>query len=240
MEYLKSYKVFEEVNDIDIGFNLTNFLDQAPTAPTDPKYDNLIEITKRGNLYKYLVTGERKLTFGMLKDLHKDALKFKKNREIKQGIEKFLWRIIPIAFAPIFLPIWIIAQILGATRALNKVMIQVLKMDNGTYDTFLMNIVRKVNEYKIIDLTEGELQRLYVDDWFYKSFAISKGLKEMIKKELFIEFSFYIVKKIQYQNDDKIVPDYYIENEFRRWLNRKFRMNPPLPLKRKRDKHEKF
>ena len=132
------------------------------------------------------------------------------------------------------------AQILGATRALNKVMIQVLKMDNGTYDHFLMNIVRKVNEYGIIDLTEGELQRLTVDDWFYKSFAVQKGLRDMVKKDHFIDFSFYIVKKIQYQNDNTIVPDYYIENEFRRWLNRKFRMNPPLPLKKKTIKNREI
>jgi len=89
-------------------------------------------------------------------------------------------------------------------------------------------------------MTEGEIQRLMVDDWFYKSFAVQKGLKDMIKKEHFIDFSFYIVKKIQYQNDDTIVPDYYIENEFRRWLNRQFRTNPPLPLKKKVVKHETY
>ena len=84
MDHLKRYKVFEEVNDMDIGFNLTNILTKSPDDPKSPEYKRLIEITKRGNLYKYLATGQRKLTFGMLKDLHKDAIEFKRMREIKQ------------------------------------------------------------------------------------------------------------------------------------------------------------
>ena len=198
-------------------------------------YIKLKQIAKQGNLYKYLVTGERQLTFGMLRALHADAMKFKKSREFRQGIQKSLWRLVPMALAPIFLPVWVMTQILGVARALNKVMSQVNKMDNKRYDGFLMNMLTKIFEF-----TEGEIERLTVDDWFYKSFAIEKGLIEMVRKEYILDFSFYIIKKIQYQVDTVVVPPYFIENEFRKYLNRKFRINPPLHLKTKHNRHEKF
>lgn len=233
----KSYndRLNEEVNDMDIGFDLTNALNKIPKDPEDPIYIKIREIAKQGNLYKYLVTGQRNLTFGMLKALHRDALEFKKNRELRQGIQKFLWRFIPLVLAPIFIPIAILSQALGSARAFNKVMVQIHKMDNGKYDTFLMNMLNKVFEF-----TEGEIERLSVDDWFYKSFAIEKGLINMVRKEHIIDFSFYMVKKIQHQDDLAVVPPYYIENEFRKYLNRRFRFEPPLPLKVKIVKHEKF
>lgn len=230
MDHLESYKVFEEFQDIDDGINLTSIFDKGEKLK-DPDVQRLIELSKKGHLYKYVASGQRNLTFGMLKALHEDALEFKKNREYRQGIEKFLWRIIPIAFAPVFFPIWLISQAMGATRALNKIMSQVLKMKNKTYDGFLMNMVNK-----IFELTEGEIERLAIDDWFYKSFAIEIGLINMVKKEHIIEFSFYIVKKIQYQDDLAVVPPYYIDNEFRRFLNRKFKFMPPLALKIEKNK----
>ncbi len=237
MDYMKSYKdkLNEEVNDMDIGFDLTTIFNKIPDDPKSPEVQRLIEIAKKGNLYKYITTGERKLTFGMLKALHEDALAFKKKRELTQGVEKALWRIVPLILAPIFLPIWAISFLLGGARALNKVMVQVSKMNNRTYDGFLHNIINKT-----MDLTEGEITRLTSDDWFYKSFAIEKGLINMVRKEHIIDFSFYIVKKIQYQDDLAIVPPYFVENEFRRWLNKKFRFEPPLPLKKKPNRHEKF
>jgi len=237
MKHVKSYKdkLNEEVLDVDYGVNLTSLIDNMPTKPEDPEYQRIKEIAKHGNLYKYLVTGQRQLSFGMLKALHADALKFKQNRELKQGIQKSLWRGIPLLFAPIFYPIWLISQALGTTRAINKVLIQVLKMDNGKYDGFLMNIITK-----FMDLTEGEITRLLEEDWFYKSFAIEKGLIKMVRKEHVVDFSYYIIKKIKYQDDDAIVPPFFIENEFRKYLNRRFRFDPPLQLKRKFNKHEQL
>jgi hypothetical protein len=236
MNYLKSYNKLYEWQDIDTGLNLSNdFFKNIPNDPVDPNYIKLKQIAKQGKLYKYLTTGERQLTFGMLRALHADAMKFKKSREFRQGMQKSLWRLVPMALAPIFLPVWVITQVLGVARALNKVMSQVNKMDNKRYDGFLMNILTKVFEF-----TEGEIERLTVDDWFYKSFAIEKGLIEMVRKEHVLDFSFYIIKKIQYQADTVVVPPYFIENEFRRYLNRKFKINPPLQLKIKHNRHEKF
>jgi len=225
----------EEVRDFDDGINLVNIFDNVPTDPKSEEYQRILEIAKKGQLYKYLATGQRNFTFGMLKALHQDSLSFKKNRELKQGIQKFLWRIIPIAFAPIFFPIWLTAQIFGATRAFNKIMTQVLKMKNNKYEDFLINMINKVMEF-----SEGEIERLFVDDWFYRSFAIEKGLVGMVKKKNFIDFSYYIIEKIKHQNDETVVPPYFVENEFRKYLNRTFKLDPPMQLKTKINRHEPF
>lgn len=236
MDYLKSYnQLNEEVRDFDEGFELKDIFERIPDDPKDPALEELKAIARKGNLYKYLATGQRKLTFGMLKDLHADALKFKKSREYKQGIQKFLWRIIPLAFAPIFFPIWLISQALGATRALNKILAQVLKMENNKYESFIMNIINTTME-----ISEGEIQRFLEEDWFYRSFAVEKGLINMVRKEHIIEFSYFLAKRIKYQDDLAPVPPYFVENEFRRFLNRKFRLDPPLLLKKKPNKHDKY
>lgn len=237
MKYLKSYEnvLNEELRDFDEGFELKNILANISDDPRDPNYLKILEIAKKGELYKCLATGQKQLTFGMLKALYRDAIEFKKNRELRQGIEKCLWRIIPIIFAPVFFPIWLVAQFLGATRAFDKVMFQVLKMKNKTYHSFLMNILDKIFEF-----SEGEIERLMVDDWFYRSFAIEQGLIKMVKRNYMVEFCYYIIKKIEHQNDQTIVSPYFVDNEFRKWLNRKFKFDPPLPLKTKCNKHEKF
>jgi hypothetical protein len=234
MDHLKSYKdkLNEEVLDIDQGLNLTAGFDQLldfskKSDPKDPRVQKLLEIAKKGELYRYMVSGQRELTFGMLKALHRDALEFKRNREIKQGIQKALWRLVPIALAPVAFPIWIVAQILGVTRSFNKVISQVLKISSENYQGFIFNIINKT-----MDIAEGEIERLTVDDWFYRSFAVEKGLIDMVRKEHIIDFSYWIAKRMEYQDDLRVVPQYYIENEFRKWLNRKFRLDPQLPLKK--------
>jgi hypothetical protein len=238
LNHIKSFndQIFEEVKDIDDGFKLAFAKIQEPR--TSLEYERLKKISKRGNLYKYLATGQRQLTFGMLKALHEDALEFKKNRELTQGIEKLLWRAIPLVLAPFFFPIWWISQALGVSRALNKIVIQLAKKEIQVYDNFLWIIINKINDSTFMNMAEGEIQKLTKEDWFYKSFAIEKGLLNMTKKEHLVEFSIYIVKKIQQQDDLAQVPLYYVDNEYRKFLNRKFRFFPPLPMKTKTNKKE--
>lgn len=224
-------KRINEVFDIDYGFEFSN-MDFKKEDPKDPNVQKLVNMAKGGNLYRYLASGQRNLTFGMLKALHQDAITFKEQREFKQGIDKFLFRAVPLALAPIFFPVWLLSQILGATRALNKILMPVLKIKQP-YGKFLEGVV-----IKVMDITEGEFERLMVDDWFYKSFAVQKGLIQMVRKEHIVKFAYYISKKMQYEDDDRQVPPYYIENEFRRYLNRNFRIDPQLPIKKKRSKRD--
>lgn len=88
MKHLKTYnKLNEEVLDFDAGFELKNPFDKeiiSTSKPESQQYKRVKEIAQNGNLYKYLVTGERNFTFGMLRALHEDALMFKKRRELIQ------------------------------------------------------------------------------------------------------------------------------------------------------------
>jgi len=82
MNNLKSYnELNEEVRDFDNGLNLDldSVINRIPKDPEDPVYKRIKEIAKEGNLYKYLATAPREFTFGMLKALHSDAIKFRKD-----------------------------------------------------------------------------------------------------------------------------------------------------------------
>jgi hypothetical protein len=46
-----------------------------------------------------------------------------------------------------------------------------------------------------------------------------------------IKFAHYIANLAESKLDDEEVPEYFVENELRNWLNQKFLLNPPLPMK---------
>ena len=46
-----------------------------------------------------------------------------------------------------------------------------------------------------------------------------------------IKFARYISTLADSKPDSEPVPEYFVENELRRWLNEKFLLNPPLPPK---------
>jgi len=81
---------------------------------------------------------------------------------------------------------------------------------------------------KIFDLVEGELN---ASDPLSKIFFISDGLMTMLNDKYKIEFARHIANVASEQPDDEIVPDYFVENELRNWLNEKFFLDPPLQPK---------
>lgn len=179
---------------------------------------SLEELGKNGQLIKYLQ--ESNIKFGMLKAIYQDAVDYKKKREYKKGIAKFLVRAIPLMIAPIFFPIWLLSQILGTTRAINKVIVPALRMNS--YDSFLKTaIVRTMN------FAEGDIKPLLGRDLFYDVFHVHDGLINMVRKEHIYEFAAFISNEIQNKNDDQIVPNFWLDNEFRKWLNHKFDLDLP-------------
>ena len=77
----------------------------------------------------------------------------------------------------------------------------------------------------IFDLVEGELN---ASDPLSKIFFISDGLMTMLDERYKVKFANYIAQIANEQPDDQIVPDYFVENELRNWLNKKFLLDPPL------------
>jgi len=240
---ITKFKIFEEVEffGADI-FPDTNFFEPKKEKEDIFKKD-MIEIAKKGKLYNQLASGKR-LTFGVLKAFHHDILKFKEHREYLNAAYKFLHRMIPLALAPMFFPIWVISQFLGFTRAVNKIIIPVMRMkrvrsgieqdkkasekiENDNYITWIQKII-----IKALDAAEGDIKR-FSDDWFYKAFAVEKGLLKMVDHDVLLKFAYELSIKMDKKPDYEPVPPYYVENELRKYLNREFNLDPKLSLKRK-------
>lgn len=178
----------------------------------------------RGNLAKHLQEKGKAFTFGMLNALFKDARDAKRRTDIKTGIIKAAHRIIPMALAPFFPVVAIIGYILGTSRAFNKVIAPILADPGNDYPSFLK---------KVIDATmrvaEGDLSM--EKDRFTRAFVVSDRLVDAIKPEVLQQFSLYLSEKMILQNPDSEVPDNYIENELKSYLNDRFGIDPEIPMK---------
>jgi hypothetical protein len=81
---------------------------------------------------------------------------------------------------------------------------------------------------KAFKLAEGELG---LNDPFSKIFFISDGLMTMLDDKYKVKFARYIAELVNDKPDNEEVPEYFVENELRNWINDKFLLNPPIPPK---------
>lgn len=229
---MKKYQEFiQPINEMDMAFSDFDISNIKPYGE-NPNLENLslLEIGKQGKLAEYIAEGHT-IKFGMLKALYQDAVTYKKNREYQKGLAKFAIRAVPMALAPVFFPVWLLSQILGGTRALNKVIVPTLVMDNKNYDAFLKSFI-----IKTMNFFEGDIRPVIGRDWYYDVFYVNDGLIKMVRKEHIYEFTFFIAEEIQKKKDNQEVPKYWLDNEFRKWLNNKF--NVDLPTGKTMIKHK--
>lgn len=230
MRYLDNYIKFEDKiyeGILDYVYDLDWPSIKRVENRENFKKEYLKELGKKGKLLSYIEKGnEDELTFGILRSLFSDAIEYKKKREFTKGIYKFLHRAIPLALASVWFPIWVIAQILGGSRALNKILIPVLRMKQTNYKNFLVSLITKS-----MNLMEGEIKMFMSDDWFYRVFMVDWGLIKMLRKEHILDFANHVSEIMQDMPDEDVVPKYYIENELRIYLNNKFNLVPGLPVK---------
>lgn len=165
-------------------------------------------------------SAQGKITFGQLKALVESATKKRIFKHIGEGGFKATLRILPW-----FLPQVAIAGVIGsASRALNKIFRPTIT-ETTKYRTWWGKAVMKA-----FDLVEGDL---HLSDPLSRIFFISDGLMTMIDDRYKLKFAQYIANIASLQPDDKEVPEFFVENELRRWLNEKFLLNPPLDPKTK-------
>ena len=159
------------------------------------------------------------ITFGQLKALVESTTKKRLLQHVGEGGVKATIRMMPW-----FLPQLIIAGAIGsAARAINKIIRPTLE-ETTSYKTWWGRAVMKS-----FDIVEGELG---LRDPLSKIFFISDGLMTMMDDKYKIKFAKYIAELASDQPDDEVVPEYFVENELRKWVNDKFLLNPPLPPKR--------
>ena len=178
----------------------------------------------RGNLAKYLQQSGKKFTFGMLHALFLDAQEAKKKTEIKTGVIKAIHRIVPMALAPFFPILAIVGYILGTSRAFNKVIAPILAEPGNDYPEFLNKLV--VSTMKI---AEGEI--IPTKDRFSRAFVVSDNLVDAIKEEVLRDFANHLSIKMSRKNSDQEVPEHYIENQLKTYLNKRFDIDPEIPIK---------
>lgn len=231
MNHLKKYDTYEDILNEEVEM-LGSEIDweniEIKKTPEEIEQQYLMDLGKKGKLIKYIKKTGRteELTFGLLKSLFSDAISYKKRREYTKGAYKFVHRAVPMALSFVWFPIWIIAQVLGGSRSINKVIIPALKLKNNKYRNFLINIV-----IKTMNIMEGEIKFAMGNDWFYSVFMVDWGLIKMIKKEHLLEFAHHVAEIMENEPDDKVAPIYYVENELKNFLNEKFNITPPMPLK---------
>jgi mannose-6-phosphate isomerase-like protein (cupin superfamily) len=82
---------------------------------------------------------------------------------------------------------------------------------------------------RIFNMVEGELN---ASDPLSKIFFISDGLMTMLDEKTKVKFAHYISELVNEKHNEEIVPNYFVENQLRYWLNKKYFLDPPLPPKK--------
>ena len=158
------------------------------------------------------------ITFGQLKSIVENAMGKRIALHVGEGGYKATLRLLPW-----FLPQLALAGFLGATlRAMNKIFKPILT-ETTNYKTWWGKTI-----LKMFDLVEGELNPR---DPFSRIFFISDGLMNMLDEENKVKFARYIAEVASEKPDDEPVPEFFVENELRKWVNDKFLLDPPLPPK---------
>jgi hypothetical protein len=159
-----------------------------------------------------------KITFGQLKALVQEASKHRLYKHVGEGGFKATIRLIPFFLPQLMIP----GIIAGAARAINKILKPSLT-ETESYKTFWGKAI--LNSFKVV---EGEIN---FDDPFSKIFFISDGLMTMLNDKYKVKFARHIADLADNMPDNEEVPEYFVENELRKWINDKFLLDPPIPSK---------
>jgi hypothetical protein len=192
---------------------------------TESQYKKILETIEPSNrVIKNICDSEKfckaqgKITFGQLKALVDSATKKRIFYHLGEGGYKATLRLLPWFFPQIALA-GVAASI---TRAINKIIRPALE-DTETYRTWWGKAI-----LKSFDVVEGEIS---VNDPLSRIFFISDGLITMMNDKYKMKFARHISEIASQMPDDEIVPEFFVENELRRWINDKFLLNPPLSPK---------
>jgi len=196
--------------DIEIDDNNKEKINED-VEPSEKAVKNICDAKK-------FCDAQGKITFGQLKEIVTNAKAKRLMIHVGEGGYKAIIRLLPW-----FFPQLSIAGFTGSIiRAFNKIFRTGLEETTG-YKTWWGKTVMK-----IFNLVEGELG---TEDPLSRIFFISDGLLTMIDDKLKVKFARYIAEVASEKPDDEIVPDFFVENELRNWLNQKFLLEPPLPPK---------
>jgi hypothetical protein len=155
------------------------------------------------------------ITFGQLREIVETAMSKRIALHVGEGSYKAFLRLLPW-----FIPQIAVGGFLGAgLRAANKVFRPTL-YGTKNYKTWWGKTI-----LNLFNLAEGELNPT---DPFSKIFFISDGLMNLMDEENKVKFAMYIAELASKMPDNQEVPEMFVENELRSWINKKFLLDPPL------------
>jgi hypothetical protein len=169
-------------------------------------------------------SAQGKITFGQLKALVDSATNKRLFKHVGEGGFKATLRLLPW-----FLPQLAVAGFISSSiRAVNKILKPALT-ETETYKTWWGKAVLKA-----FDLSEGELN---LSDPLSEVFFMTDGIMNMLDDKYKVKFARHIAEIATSMPDDQEVPEFFVENELRKWLNDKFLLDPPLEVKTKKPSH---
>jgi hypothetical protein len=224
-------KIFLQLKDSSWFHEPDKFLlrfafNKRPLYDLDYKSDDSLneEVTPSEKAVKNICDAKKfceaqgKITFGQLREIVTNAKAKRLYQHIGEGGYKATLRLLPW-----FFPQLAIAGFTGSIlRAFNKIFRPGLEETTG-YKTWWGKTIMV-----IFNLVEGELG---ISDPLSKIFFISDGLMTMLDDKLKVKFARYIAEVASEKPDDEEVPEYFVENELRKYLNEKFLLDPPLSPK---------
>jgi hypothetical protein len=213
MENLIKKIIKEELEDSEQELNLPDRTDpsKGEVAPSKKVISDICEKEK-------FCKKQGPITFGQLRSIVETAQKKHLSYGIGEGIYKAIIRLFPW-----FFPQVAIAGFIGSSvRAFNKIIKPGLE-GTRNYKSWWGKAIMGV-----MDTVEGDLPH---GDPISKIFFISDGLLHMLDKKIKVKFARYIAELAASIPDNEPVPEYFVENELRSWLNQKFLLDPPLQPK---------
>jgi len=175
-----------------------------------------ISLSKKGHLGHYLSENGKEFTFGMLKAIFKDAIYAKKVTDLKKGVFGLVPILGPLALVPFFPIIAVVSAIFGTSRLFHKIFDIVFNYlePQSRYSDFLKKMI---DTY--MKIPEGQVN---LKDRFSRAFVVSDRLIDAIKPEVMNDFTNYLSSKMEQEDDNTRVPDHYIQNELKEYLNANF------------------
>jgi len=165
------------------------------------------------------------ITFGQLRTIVESAMTERLGKHIGEGGFKAILRLIPW-----FLPQLALAGMSAAVlRAINKILKPTLT-ETQSYKTWWGKTI-----LRMMEAAEGDLP---LQDPFTRTFFISDGLMNLMDEENKVKFARYIAELASQKPDDEPVPDLFVENELRNWINKRFLLDPPLQPKTIKEESE--
>lgn len=182
-------------------------------------------LAKHGHIGNYLTKRGSKFTFGLLHAIFLDAINAKRVTKVKKAFLNILPSVLPLALVPFFPTIAIIGTIFGTSRIFHRVFNPLFEYLNpqSKYADFLKKMIDSYMKIPEVDIE--------FKDRFTRAFVVSDEFVHVVKPEILDEFSTFLCKKMERTNPDDEVPNYYIENELKKFINKKYKIDPPIPLK---------